>query len=178
MRPWGFFWIRKWFNYSFPFKTFVLVKIKMIVSGRKLCSMLIFAVNEQMAECQLVSLLGWKNEIHSVIFLIHSSFSKLIRKFYQPACALYFNLRKSVSLSSEIILSFFPFSLGARILACKYLHLCQISVATVSYLTGQMTLYAVICFLWRARDLSGFSCVLSWGFLVLRVSAYPCAAGM
>lgn len=71
-----------------------------------------------------------------MIFLIHSSFSKLIRKFYQPACALYFNLRKSVSLSSEIILSFFTFSLGARILACKYLHLCQISVASVlSYRT-------------------------------------------
>lgn len=106
MRSWGFFWNRKWFNYSVPFKTFVLVKIKMTVSGRKLCSMLIFAVNEQMAGCQLVSLLDWKNEIHSVVFLIHSSFSKLIRKFYKPACALYFNLRKAVSLSSGIILSF------------------------------------------------------------------------
>lgn len=106
MRPWGFFWNRKWFNYSLPFKTSVLVKIKMIVSGRKLSSMLIFAVNEQMAEWQRVPLADWKNEIRSVVFLTGSSFSKLIRKFCKPAWALDFNWRKSVSLFSGIILSF------------------------------------------------------------------------
>lgn len=78
----------------------------MIVSGRKLSSMLIFAVNEQMAEWQRVSLADWKNEIRSVVFLTGSSFSKLIRKFCKPAWALDFNWRKSVSLFSGIILSF------------------------------------------------------------------------
>lgn len=115
----------------------------MIVSGRKLCSMLIFAVNEQMAAWQLIPLLGRENEIHSVGFLIHSSFSKLIRKFYKPACALYFNLRKSVSLSNGIILSL----LSQCWNSCFWVFLCVSDpCCQVSHLPGWMTLYTVAVF--------------------------------
>lgn len=115
----------------------------MIVSGRKLCSVLIFAVNEQMAACQLIPLLGRENEIHSVVFLIHSSFSKLIRKFYKPACALDFNLRKSVSLSAGIILSL----LSRCCNSCFWVFLSvPYPCCRVSHLPGKMALYTVAVF--------------------------------